>query len=163
MYWYIWNETCDNGLTWQQNTATVLFGVLLARDNPVSPQWSFAKTTCSWKLHNTLLTITHIQWSIAQPTDVCTIYLDGKLLDSSPNCSRSNTWTIWQLFWHSVHVHMIWSFPWDLLLKNVQTYKILLKIYIFDTVISDLYWFRKNSCAVYINEENAYINVYAYI
>lgn len=163
MYWYIWNETCDNGLTWQQNTATVLFGVLLARDNPVSPQWSFAKTTCSWKLHNTLLTITHIQWSIAQPTDVCTIYLDGKLLDSSPNCSRSNTWTIWQLFWHSVHVHMIWSFLEIYSLKMYKLIKLLLKIYIFDTVISDLYWFRKNSCAVYINEENAYINVYAYI
>lgn len=163
MYWYIWNETCDNGLTWQQNTATVLFGVLLARDNPVLPQWSFAKTTCSWKLHNTLLTITHIQWSIAQPTDVCTIYLDGKLLDSSPNCSRSNTWTIWQLFWHSVHVHMIWSFLEIYSLKMYKLIKLLLKIYIFDTVISDLYWFRKNSCAVYINEENAYINVYAYI
>lgn len=163
MYWYIWNETCDNGLTWQQNTATVLFGVLLARDNPVSPQWSFAKTTCSWKLHNTLLTITHIQWSIAQPTDVCTIYLDGKLLDSSPNCSRSNTWTIWQLFWHSVHVHMIWSFLEIYSLKMYKLIKLLLKIYIFDTVISDLYWFRKNSCAVYINEENAYMNVYAYI
>lgn len=163
MYWYIWNETCDNGLTWQQNTATVLFGVLLARDNPVSPQWSFAKTTCSWKLHNTLLTITHIQRSIAQPTDVCTIYLDGKLLDSSPNCSRSNTWTIWQLFWHSVHVHMIWSFLEIYSLKMYKLIKLLLKIYIFDTVISDLYWFRKNSCAVYINEENAYINVNAYI
>lgn len=163
MYWYIWNETCDNGLTWQQNTATVLFGVLLARDNPVLPTWSFAKTTCSWKLHNTLLTITHIQWSTAQPTDVCTIYLDGKLLDSSPNCSRSNTWTIWQLFWHSVHVHMIWSFLEIYSLKMYKLIKLLLKIYIFDTVISDLYWFRKNSCAVYINEENAYINVYAYI
>lgn len=144
MYWYIWNETCDNGLTWQQNTATVLFGVLLARDNPVSPQWSFAKTTCSWKLHNTLLTITHIQWSIAQPTDVFTIYLDGKLLDSSPNCSRSNTWTIWQLFWHSVHVHMIWSFPWDLLLKNVQTYKI---------AFEDLHFWYSNIRSVLIQKK----------
>lgn len=144
MYWYIWNETCDNGLTWQQNTATVLFGVLLARDNPVSPQWSFAKTTCSWKLHNTLLTITHIQWSIAQPTDVCTIYLDGKLLDSSPNCSRSNTWTIWQLFWHPVHVHMIWSFPWDLLLKNVQTYKI---------AFEDLHFWYSNIRSVLIQKK----------
>lgn len=144
LYWYIWNETCDNGLTWQQNTATVLFGVLLARDNPVLPQWSFAKTTCSWKLNNTLLTITHIQWSIAQPTDVCTIYLDGKLLDSSPNCSRSNTWTIWQLFWHSVHVHMIWSFPWDLLLKNVQTYKI---------AFEDLHFWYSNIRSVLIQKK----------
>lgn len=144
MYWYIWNETCDNGLTWQQNTATVLFGVLLARDNPVLPTWSFAKTTCSWKLHNTLLTITHIQWSIAQPTDVCTIYLDGKLLDSSPNCSRSNTWIIWQLFWHSVHVHMIWSFPWDLLLKNVQTYKI---------AFEDLHFWYSNIRSVLIQKK----------
>lgn len=144
MYWYIWNETCDNGLTWQQNTATVLFGVLLARDNPVLPTWSFAKTTCSWKLHNNLLTITHIQWSIAQPTYVCTIYLDGKLLDSSPNCSRSNTWTIWQLFWHSVHVHMIWSFPWDLLLKNVQTYKI---------TFEDLHFWYSNIRSVLIQKK----------
>lgn len=63
------------------------------------------------------------------------------------------------LYMHTWYGHFLEIYS----LKMYKLIKLLLKIYIFDTVISDLYWFRKNSCAVYINEENAYMNVYAYI
>lgn len=160
LYWYIWNETCDNGLTWQQKTATVFFGVLLARDNPVLPQWSFAKTTCSWKLHNILLTITHIQWSIAQPTG-CLYHISRcKAAEFFPPIAVDQTHGQFDnyfgmMYMYTWYGHFLEIYP----LKMYKLIKLPLKIYSLDTVISDLYWFRKKSCAVYINEDNAYINV----